>query len=112
QNGRATDIAERKGVEVEFQASLVVAADGRRSATRRKARFEVQQGADHLRMAGLLFEDLPVPEDTVQTWRDTWADASTGLFVLLFPQGNQRVRAYVACQPRAEYRLSGSSLIP
>lgn len=58
--------------------------------------------------AGVLCEAMDVPLDGAHTWRDSHAGRS----VLLFPQGNRRVRAYLAYSAHAGYRLSGDSDLP
>ena len=91
------------GGEQEFSARLVAGADGRASSTRTWGGFDVFRKPAQTCCAGILFDDMPAPDDTSHLFR-----GFKGLSALLFPQGSGRVRAYV-CYPTAwGQRLSGS----
>jgi 2-polyprenyl-6-methoxyphenol hydroxylase-like FAD-dependent oxidoreductase len=112
QAGEATVRVATDAGEMVHRARLVVAADGRNSRASRAAGFQVQRGPDRLQAAGVLFDGLQSPEDTIETWRNSWEDKTSGLFVVLFPQGGKRVRAYIAYSVAAPFTLSGPSNIP
>lgn len=99
------------GRTTQLKARMVVGADGRNSLTRRAAGFVVQSDPDYLRVAGLLLDEMPAPDHAVLTWLDSWESVARGVYVLLFPQGGQRVRAYVSHLAEADYRLSGDAAI-
>lgn len=99
------------GDKKQLAARLVIGADGRNSSTRRTAGFAVQRDPDYLRVAGLLLDKMPAPDNAVLTWLDNWQTIDRGVYVLLFPQGGQRVRAYVCHLAEADYRLSGNAAI-
>lgn len=82
---------EDQGGVVEARARLVVAADGRSSAARRWAGFEVQRDEPRHTFTGALFDGHGAPDDASRIF----FDSSNGRVSLLFPQGNGRVRAYV-----------------
>ncbi len=105
---RPSIVIERDGSLDETQARLVVGADGRTSMTRKWGRFTVRRDPERLLIAGLLFDDMPVPEDTSYTQHNP----AIGRRVLLFPQGNGRVRAYLVYQSATVQRLQGDANIP
>jgi menaquinone-9 beta-reductase len=79
------------GRVIELTARLVVCADGRNSAARSLAGFATKRGSQKLMGAGLLLENLSVPEDASHVMLNPfdvrWA--------LLIPQGGGRGRAYL-----------------
>lgn len=91
------------GREQEFSARLVVGADGRASRTRGWGGFQLQKHPDVTFLAGILFDEMPSPEDTSQSFRRY----DKGTTALLFPQGNGRVRAYVGYPTTWGNQLSG-----
>jgi menaquinone-9 beta-reductase len=91
------------GKEVTVQAKLVVVADGRGSAAREWAGFTVRKDPEVTRIAGVLLEQMDLPLDAAHTFRD----ARNGRYVLLFPQRNGYVRAYLASLPTSGAHLSG-----
>lgn len=72
-----------------LQARLVVCADGRNSLGRQWGGFTVRRDPRLLLLAGLLFDNMPAPDDKVQVF-----NTELGRTVLLFPQGRGRVRLY------------------
>ncbi len=86
-----------------IEARLVVGADGRGSPLRKWAGFDVQRDPDRLFIAGVIFEEMPVAEDTA------WLVNSfaTGQRTLLFPQGGGRVRSYLVCPKEIDHRFQG-----
>ena len=92
-----------------FTARLVVGADGRDSKARGWGGFPVVRDPEKLALAGLLFDDYAGPDDTSSLF---WNFAA-GEQALFFPQGQGRLRAYVAFQGRdGTGRLSGRAQIP
>ena len=106
--GAPTVVAEVDGREAEIRARLVVGADGRTSTARTWGGFDVRHDPDQNLVAGVLFDDVPVPDDTCHAW----LNPLLGLFVLLFPQGHGRARGYVCYPAETGYRLSGEADIP
>ena len=96
-------VVETGGRRTVIGARLVVGADGRGSRVRSWAGFQPQQEPDHNLVAGVLYDDMPVDDEATHFF----LNPAIGQSVLLFPQGDGRVRAYV-CYPSASgYRLSG-----
>ena len=100
--------AESRGRASKLTARLVVGADGRNSSVRTWAGFEVRQDPEQILVAGVLLEGVASSEDATHVWLDT----STGYFVLNFPQGNGRTRAYLCYPAATEKRFSGRSDFP
>ena len=91
------------GREVEVRSRLVVGADGRTSSVRKWGRFRSQKDPDQNYISGLLFDDMPVLEDTAHLH----PFPKFGLLAVFFPQGQGRARSYF-CYPAAEgHRLGG-----
>jgi 2-polyprenyl-6-methoxyphenol hydroxylase-like FAD-dependent oxidoreductase len=74
------------------RARLVVGADGRGSLARKWAGFTTRQDPPRLSFAGVLLDGIPVSDDTGHIY----FDPDAGRMSLLFPQGRDRVRAYVS----------------
>jgi flavin-dependent dehydrogenase len=55
---------EQRGHVQELQARLIVGADGRGSVVRKWGGFPSSQDPDHLMVSGVLFDEMPVAEDT------------------------------------------------
>jgi 2-polyprenyl-6-methoxyphenol hydroxylase-like FAD-dependent oxidoreductase len=89
-NGAPSVEVEQDGKSEKIEARLVVAADGRGSLARKWGAFAEQRDRDRLRIAGLVFEDSPAPEDTVRLV----IDLQNGTASIFFPQGRKRARAY------------------
>jgi 2-polyprenyl-6-methoxyphenol hydroxylase-like FAD-dependent oxidoreductase len=100
-------LVQRDGEESELSARLVVGADGRNSGVRKWAAFEVQNDPDRLEIAGILFEEMPIPEDT----GCIAYNPITLQLALQFPQGKGRVRSYLTGQ-RESVGLHGEDAIP
>jgi 2-polyprenyl-6-methoxyphenol hydroxylase-like FAD-dependent oxidoreductase len=97
------------GREESFEARLVVGADGRESKARGWGGFEVKRDPEKLALAGLLLDGYAGPDDTASLF---W-NFALGEQALLFPQGEGRLRAYVAFHERGDPgRLSGRGRIP
>lgn len=89
----------------ELRARLVVLADGRTSRLRLQAGFVPQRDANPLLIAGVLLENIPVPEGIVHIYYNFAA----GEVAVWFPQGNRRARFYFAYWPESRPRLQGNS---
>ena len=104
--GRAPTVkANLDGQSTEFQARLVVSADGRSSMGRASGGFSVQVDPDLNMVAGVLLDNLALQNDGVHHWMNP----STGHKSFVFCQREGRGRAYVSYPASTEYRLSGAS---
>lgn len=101
-------VAEQDHTVQEIAARLVVGADGRLSSARRWRGFDVKQDAPFLMIAGLLVDNMRIPESTGLIYMNP--DLSQGSYV--FPQGGGRARAYAAYPVDAGFRLQGDKDIP
>lgn len=81
QEGLPTVVVEGNGQVEEIQARLVVGADGRTSATRKWGDFMVRRDPEQRFVSGVLFEEMPVPEDVSYLV----LNPSIGQHVPLFP---------------------------
>jgi 2-polyprenyl-6-methoxyphenol hydroxylase-like FAD-dependent oxidoreductase len=63
--GLPTVVVERDGRVEELQARLVVGADGRTSMVRKWAGFLVRRDPEGRLISGVLFDEMPAPEDNV-----------------------------------------------
>ena len=107
-DGTPVVTAEVDGRSQEISARLVVGADGRASRVRRWGGFGVHQDPDGNMVAGILLDGVTAPDDATLAS----LNSEYGLFVLLFPQGQGRARAYVCYRAEAGYRLSGHKDLP
>ena len=97
------------GAHEEASARLVVGADGRDSKLRRLPGFVESRDPNRLCLAGVLLDGYAGPDDTSATFFDFAAAEQS----LLFPQGDRRLRAYVAYRSDTGVRrLSGKERIP
>lgn len=87
-----------------ISARLVVAAEGRSSALRTSARFPVQRDLDDMMIAGILLENVPAGEDTLQGVHNF----ALGHLVVIGPQGGGRVRVYLCYHDGTQARYQGS----
>jgi 2-polyprenyl-6-methoxyphenol hydroxylase-like FAD-dependent oxidoreductase len=87
----------------EFTARLVVCADGKSAMGRNWSGFETQRGKQRLLGAGVLLEEMQLPDDTAVDVFNPSAQQNA----LLFPQGEGRVRAYLVYSPQNVARLQG-----
>jgi 2-polyprenyl-6-methoxyphenol hydroxylase-like FAD-dependent oxidoreductase len=106
--GSPSVVVEQGGQIEEIAARLVVGADGRTSLTRKWAGFTVQRDPDCRLISGVLFDDMPAPEDTSYIV----TNPRLGQAVPLFPQGGGRVRAYLIHQKSTSRRLQGEADLP
>ena len=105
----AVTVRGEDGREESFAARLVVGADGRESKAREWGGFAPERDAEKLALAGLLLDGYSGPDDTSSIF---WNFAA-GEEALFFPQGRQRLRAYVAFHANGAHgRLSGRGRIP
>ena len=107
-DGPPAVVTEIDGRQSVIRARLVVGAYGKDSLVRRWAGFDVQQDPGCNLVAGLLFDDVPAADDASHAW----LNSDLGLWILLFPQGRGRARAYVCYPEAAGYRLTGQKDIP
>jgi 2-polyprenyl-6-methoxyphenol hydroxylase-like FAD-dependent oxidoreductase len=91
----------------ELTARLVVCADGRSSAGRNWGEFAVKRGRQRLLGAGILLDNLAVPDDTSVAVMNPMI----GRVAYLFPQGVRRVRAYLMYGEEEVGRLQGESAV-
>jgi len=105
---RPTVVVTQNGQTEELHARLVVGADGRTSMLRKWGGFPVHRDLDCRLIAGVLFENMSVPQDTAYII----FNPGIGQTVPLFPQGNGRVRAYFVYQKDTAHRLQGEADIP
>jgi 2-polyprenyl-6-methoxyphenol hydroxylase-like FAD-dependent oxidoreductase len=77
-----------QGTATPLEARIVIGADGRASSARSWGGFPVNQDPDRLRVAGILLEEVPAPEDATHI-----GVGSTGA-TLIAPLGGGRARAY------------------
>jgi flavin-dependent dehydrogenase len=92
------------GRQHEVRTRLIAVAAGRVSVARKWAGFTVEHNAPTLLLAGVLFDNVPVPEDL--NYIMTNPMSYQGAY--MFPQGNGRVRTYFAYP----HRLQGEADIP
>ena len=103
--GTPTVKANLDGQSTEYQARLVVSADGRSSMGRASVGFSVQADPDLNMVAGVLLDGLSLQEDSVHHWMNP----SAGHKSFVFCQRGGRGRAYVSYPASTEYRFSGVS---
>jgi 2-polyprenyl-6-methoxyphenol hydroxylase-like FAD-dependent oxidoreductase len=96
-------VVDHAGRREEISARLVVGVDGRSSAVRKWAGFEVKREPDRLYIAGLLFDPIPAPQETSVAIFNPFVSQ----IAYLFPQGGKRVRAYVVYHIDSPWRLQG-----
>ncbi len=96
-------IVEEDGRVETISARLVVGAGGRSCVARSSARFPVQRDLDDMMIAGILFENMPAPEDTLQGVNDF----ALGQLVVIAPQGGGRVRMYLCYHDATQRRFQG-----
>ena len=87
-----------------IEARLVVGVDGRESAVRKWCGFEQKVAEPRRYFGGVLFDDLPAPVDVLASR----FSPSRGLMSWIFPQGGNRVRAYIGSHLKGDIgRLQG-----
>jgi 2-polyprenyl-6-methoxyphenol hydroxylase-like FAD-dependent oxidoreductase len=75
---------------------------------RKWAEFMVRRDPEGRLISGVLFEEMPAPEDASYIL----ANPSIGQHVALFPQGHGRVRAYFMCEKDTRRRFQGEADLP
>jgi 2-polyprenyl-6-methoxyphenol hydroxylase-like FAD-dependent oxidoreductase len=85
----------------QVRTPLVVGADGRASTVRRQAGIDLSRDKPTNYIAGLLLDDLAVPDD-----HDALVSEGD-LFLVLFHQGHGRARAYLVVGRSGQHRFSG-----
>ena len=93
ENGRAETISAR----------LVVGAEGRSSVVRSSARFTVERDPEDMMIAGVLLENVPAAEDTLQGIYNF----ALGQLVVVAPQGGGKVRMYLIYHDATQARFQG-----
>jgi 2-polyprenyl-6-methoxyphenol hydroxylase-like FAD-dependent oxidoreductase len=99
----AVATVEVDGAERERSARMVVCADGRSSTGRTWGGFETHRAKQRLLGAGVMFENMPVPDDRAVLI----IIPGVQRVATLFPQGGGRVRSYIAYGPHEIERLQG-----
>ena len=92
------------GGEQQITARLVVGADGRHSRMRGWADFPISRDPQCLTIAGTLFTDLALPEDSVQFVPNPGVQRLS----IIIPIGGQRFRAYICFRHDSRIPLSGA----
>jgi 2-polyprenyl-6-methoxyphenol hydroxylase-like FAD-dependent oxidoreductase len=92
------------GRSEEITARMVVIADGRNSRLRKQLGFAVQRETHSGCIAGVLFEGVPLPDDTLQWFINPAAGEAIGWV----PQGESRVRTYLCFWGERKPRLQGA----
>ncbi len=98
-------VVEEDGRVETISARLVVGAGGRSCVARSSARFPVQRDLDDMMIAGILFENMPAAEDTLQGIYNF----ALGQLVVIAPQGGGRVRMYLCYHDATQPRFQGPS---
>jgi len=96
-------IEEDRRVET-ITARLVVGAEGRSSVVRSSAHFPVLRDPDDMMIAGILLENVPAAEDTLQGIYNF----ALGHLAIIGPQGGGRARVYLCYHDRTQARFQGS----
>jgi 2-polyprenyl-6-methoxyphenol hydroxylase-like FAD-dependent oxidoreductase len=92
----------------ELTARIVVCADGKSSMGRTWGGFAPQRGRQRLLGAGVMLEEMQIPDDTgVIVYNPPIQQEA-----FLFPQGEGRVRAYLVYAPETVARLQGETDVP
>jgi menaquinone-9 beta-reductase len=100
---------DHQGSEHEVTARIVVGADGRGSVVRKWGGFATERDVERRLFAGVLFDDMPAPEDVLYLG----VLPGTGLMTYVFPQGKGRVRCYVGFQKDTDVaRFQGANDVP
>ncbi len=89
--------------EREASARLVVGADGRGSPVRSRAGFAERRDPICLTCTGVLYRDLALPEDAVQSV----LNPAVQQLLIIFPVGQKRFRAYIASRRDAGISFHG-----
>jgi 2-polyprenyl-6-methoxyphenol hydroxylase-like FAD-dependent oxidoreductase len=96
-------VIEEDGRVETISARLVVGAEGRSSVVRSSARFPVLRDPEDMMIAGILLENVPAEEDTLQGIHNF----ALGHLVVVGPQGGGRVRMYLCYHDATQARFQG-----
>jgi 2-polyprenyl-6-methoxyphenol hydroxylase-like FAD-dependent oxidoreductase len=96
-------VIEEEGRVETISARLVVGAEGRSSVVRTSARFQVLRDPEDRMIAGILLENVPAAEDTLQGIYNF----GLGQLVVVAPQGGGRVRMYLCYHDATQARFQG-----
>jgi menaquinone-9 beta-reductase len=89
----------------ELTARMIVCADGKSSMGRAWGGFAIRRGKQRLFGAGVMFEEMQIPDDTGVIVFNPPSQQEA----FLFPQGGGRVRAYLVYAPETVSRLQGGA---
>lgn len=101
-------VVEENGRAETISARLVVGADGRSSVVRSSARFQLLRDPEDMMIAGVLLEDVPAPEDTLEGINHF----GLGQLAVIAPQGGGRVRMYLCYHEGTQARFQGHADLP
>jgi len=104
----ATVVTGENGRSEEIRARLVVGADGRSSAVRASAGFQVRRDPEDMLLAGVLMDNVSVPEDIGQLV----IHSTLGQVAVVFPQGGGRARTYLGFHTGTHSRYQGAADLP
>lgn len=105
--GRSPKVVIRAaGHSEEFEARLVVLCAGRNPALRAGLGFKAQRGSIPLLLSGVLLDSLSSEVDRSVAY--VCNDVTAGAVAALFPQPEDRARAYFGFHPQACARLQGN----
>jgi len=93
------------GSNEEAGARLVVVAEGRNSQFRRLPGFQVQREQQTFCIAGVLMENVPLPDDTFHLF----TNSALGEVIAWAPEGQGRVRTYFCFWGETRPRFQGPS---
>jgi 2-polyprenyl-6-methoxyphenol hydroxylase-like FAD-dependent oxidoreductase len=105
---RPAVLIENGGARERVECRLVVGADGRSSATRAWAGFDVTRDPDRLQIGGILMEDCPLPADAAHVAMNP----SLGMAAPIFPQGGGKARLYLVTRCDRSAGHSGEKDMP
>jgi 2-polyprenyl-6-methoxyphenol hydroxylase-like FAD-dependent oxidoreductase len=101
-------VIEQDGRVETISARLIVGAEGRTSVVRTSARFPVQRDPEDRMIAGVLLENVPAAEDTLQGIYNF----ALGNLIVIAPQGGGRVRMYLCYADATQPRYQGAADLP
>ena len=107
-NSPSVHVRESDGRERQYQARLIVGADGRNSRCRRWGGFEVHRDPECVMVAGVLLENVGAPKDALSIF----VDPSCGRLSIMVPLGDKRFRTYVMTHKQSaadRHRFSGEA---
>jgi 2-polyprenyl-6-methoxyphenol hydroxylase-like FAD-dependent oxidoreductase len=99
-------IVHQDGKPKYISARLIVGVDGRTSMVRNWMNFTIQRDPPRRLIAGVLFDGMSAMPADCTHFQTT---PELGQAVLLAPEGNGRVRAYLVYQHDAPHRLQGTA---